>query len=337
MKKFTIALSLIFVSAFAMAQDPYVWEFDSVPDFFYFEGAVPDTVINGNMVVSASDSDLHFYSSNTDEDNLLQRKFSFWTLKTPEVLDLSNQNGAREATVDIWLKSDETCLVRYTLAGAHPVETEMGNHTDLTIDAQVGGSANAWLVEVEGDGEWHHFHWNFDGEFQDLFGSTSGQSLGPVDSTQIIGIRFAINPGWGESWAFSDGTLTTGDNTLYDQPFGFKFGEEGWEGSTLSINKIEFGNSHVATDENHEVISNTSAYPNPTSDFAHIDYTVASGAEVEVIVSNLLGEEIQRTSQFKAAGNHVETIDVTNFDNGMYIVSFNINGEPAKLEKIYKN
>ena len=67
------------------------------------------------------------------------------------------------------------------------------------------------------------------------------------------------------------------------------------------------------------------AYPNPVGEELTINYR----GFFEIQIANILGQKIQDQNAFENA-----TIDVTNFENGIYILSILKNGEITHSEKI---
>lgn len=166
------------------------------------------------------------------------------------------------------------------------------------------------------------FTYDFSGQFNDIHGNpANGQPQGEVDSTQIVGIRFRINAGFG-SQAY------VGVNQTYNQAFGALGGAE------LSIDKINIGEV-VDGLSDYTAFESSAFFPNPVTNFGTISYDLKSFADVEIKVSNILGEQINSIQARQGAGGHTHKMDMSNFEEGVYFVSFYADGQPFKLEKVY--
>ena len=168
------------------------------------------------------------------------------------------------------------------------------------------------------------FSYDFTGQFDDIHGNpANGQAQGAVDSTQIVGVRFRINAGFG-SQAY------IGQKQTYDKAFG------GSGGAELSIDQIAIGEVVEGVNDK-TALESSSVFPNPITDFGTISYHLRSFADVEITISNMLGEQLSSVTYKKGTGEHTHKMDVTNLEEGVYFVAFYANGRPFKLEKVYVN
>jgi len=79
-------------------------------------------------------------------------------------------------------------------------------------------------------------------------------------------------------------------------------------------------------------VDKISLYPNPASNSANVEYTLAKATDLTIEVYNVMGQKVQTVlSGNQVAGKHNLTIDASNMSNGLYFVSFISNG--AKTTK----
>ncbi len=71
-------------------------------------------------------------------------------------------------------------------------------------------------------------------------------------------------------------------------------------------------------------------YPNPTSDWFTLDYSLTDRSEVEIAMTNLLGQEVLLVSQQEEnAGSHQSQVDVSGLAQGTYFVKITIDEKVA--------
>jgi len=82
--------------------------------------------------------------------------------------------------------------------------------------------------------------------------------------------------------------------------------------------------------------NNISVYPNPTSDFANVEFYLPKRSDVLISVTDILGNKTSISQLFDAsAGEYKEIIDLTEFAKGYYLIKLKINGE-VQAQKIQK-
>ncbi len=240
--KHLFLIILLSVSTYiAQAQTTYVQSFDQLPDTLEYRG-VAIAPFNGVPAFTVADNQLHIETSD-EVANYFHRPYSFWIVKFDSLLNLTADeehasDNALFPTVSVKMKSTETCYVLMTLMAAHPL-WEFGSNTDKNLNGEQTPDHNLYF-EIPGDGEWHTYYYNFNNEFQDYFGGMAGNSLGLVDSTQILGIRFKLNHGYTASWAYK-GQHPTGVDSVYNHPFGFGYDEENGRGAKLQMKDLTIG------------------------------------------------------------------------------------------------
>lgn len=101
-------------------------------------------------------------------------------------------------------------------------------------------------------------------------------------------------------------------HVAYTQPYAFEYPL--WyakisSGITVSVND--------AVSNNNVVLGQ--AYPNPTRTEINIPYSVTASKQVEITITNMMGQIVKTvSSQSVNAGNYVTTVDVSMFPAGMY-------------------
>jgi len=82
--------------------------------------------------------------------------------------------------------------------------------------------------------------------------------------------------------------------------------------------------------------TNISVYPNPTTDFAQVSFYLPKRSNVLISITDILGNETQVSQKINAsAGEYKESIDLTEFAKGYYLIKLKINGE-VQAQKIQK-
>ena len=70
-------------------------------------------------------------------------------------------------------------------------------------------------------------------------------------------------------------------------------------------------------------------YPNPSNGLFSVDYQLNKDADVSVTVTDVMGKVLLNKSLKVGSGYYSDGIDMTNFENGMYILTINIDGETS--------
>ena len=63
------------------------------------------------------------------------------------------------------------------------------------------------------------------------------------------------------------------------------------------------------------------AFPNPTSGKLNINWSVASNENATIVVADITGREVYKSNIDMNAGNGTYSIDLTNMNNGLYVIS----------------
>jgi hypothetical protein len=80
-------------------------------------------------------------------------------------------------------------------------------------------------------------------------------------------------------------------------------------------------------------ITNHRLYPNPTSDMTTIELELKHAAHVKVTIADLMGKEIKTIADGTMSDLN-QLISVGNLQKGIYYVTYVINGQPAKTERL---
>lgn len=73
--------------------------------------------------------------------------------------------------------------------------------------------------------------------------------------------------------------------------------------------------------ENQDNITVGSLFPNPTNNTVALNYSLKSGSDVTVTVTDLSGKVVYTSTSSEVAGGHTLTIDAADYTNGMYLVN----------------
>lgn len=83
--------------------------------------------------------------------------------------------------------------------------------------------------------------------------------------------------------------------------------------------------------ENEGNITVGSLFPNPTNNTVALNYSLKSGSDVMVTVTDLSGKVVYSSTSSEVAGGHTMTIDASEYTNGMYLV--NVSSNDATVTK----
>lgn len=90
----------------------------------------------------------------------------------------------------------------------------------------------------------------------------------------------------------------------------------------------------VGVDEEANFGTSLMVYPNPASDQVNVEYQLQKGADVNIIVTDLLGKQVMQIHrENNMQGAHKEILDVSDLPTGMYIVSL-ASGDEVITRKI---
>jgi mRNA-degrading endonuclease HigB of HigAB toxin-antitoxin module len=106
------------------------------------------------------------------------------------------------------------------------------------------------------------------------------------------------------------------------------------EHSILSIPRIEaISNSTVQSLDNESV--SLDVYPNPASTFVKVNFSINNDELVNISLYNSLGEIVTNIDNtIVAKGNHTSTIDVSNFETGVYYVKMILSNNSVIIKKV---
>lgn len=121
--------------------------------------------------------------------------------------------------------------------------------------------------------------------------------------------------------SFADARLTNSffSTTAYKGAFGSDDWTQGWANWDPQNNNYSFIPTGIAQEK---TIKGLLVYPNPTSSEATIQFELASSNVVSVVIYNIQGKELLtvNSNEQLQAGTHQMQVNVSNLDNGLYIV-----------------
>lgn len=112
------------------------------------------------------------------------------------------------------------------------------------------------------------------------------------------------------------------------------------EGDNTSVNsivyvKVPIANliNDVGVSENKNAISAVGVYPNPASDVANLVIKSAADQTATITISNMLGQQLATFSKSVIAGTNRVTVDVQNYNTGVYFIKTTI-GSSSVTSKV---
>ena len=182
--------------------------------------------------------------------------------------------------------------------------------TELRIDLQdyltfvTNLNATSQLLTTE----YEVYEYDFTNKYQDgAFGGTPCNTSGcPVDGERIEALHLFVNPGVGQF---------AGD---------------------LNIDWISFG-SPITGVQDLEKIQTLRAFPNPTNNVVQIEFDLVNGADVQLNVYNLLGQQMMsKDVGFIPQGINYQALNLAQLSEGMYVVQVVTNGISAGTLRLMK-
>ena len=157
--------------------------------------------------------------------------------------------------------------------------------------------------------------------------SLKGFAAGPYGEilyTENGGLNWTINKGLSENYIasiyFSDsinGTMTGIFGTILKTTNG-------------GISYID--NEAKQVPEDFQLHQN---YPNPFNPTTKIRFSLKRSAEIKIVLSNILGEQVRvLTDKYTASGDHEVTLNSSGLSTGVYFYSLIVNGRVAQTKKL---
>ena len=110
---------------------------------------------------------------------------------------------------------------------------------------------------------------------------------------------------------------------------------EGWESKRRNAINYSGGTVDCALGVDDVLASSIVMYPNPADNQVFIDFGTANLTNVDIEVTNSLGQVIQTISN-KDVSNSQATINVSNFGTGIYFVTITADGQQATKKLVVK-
>jgi hypothetical protein len=100
---------------------------------------------------------------------------------------------------------------------------------------------------------------------------------------------------------------------------------------TVTFDQFKIGQVVTGINKATQNIASSCLFPNPSSGNTNINLTLKETAKVKVVLTNALGQEVQVIAD-KTANVLNESFNVSGFAQGMYNVTYYLDGAPAKSE-----
>jgi hypothetical protein len=97
-------------------------------------------------------------------------------------------------------------------------------------------------------------------------------------------------------------------------------------GTEVIVDGLGFGCATGIDETSLARVALRPAYPNPAADFISVPLSLMESTDVMLVVFDVQGREIRRTTRFLSAGDHLMEIPVIDFAGGVYYFSVKTNG-----------
>jgi len=305
-KQLLSALAIAFATAsFAQSQYDATGYFDNFNDgevqATAQDGWFKDATIYPSLV--ETDGKLVLTAANADQ---LFAGFGLY-IKSATAIDVTNKptvqfDVTNNGTAPIKLRVDLK-LVDPNFPAAENCPAALGDTVNANTDDQtIAAGATVHLI------------YDYDGAGY-TYNTVCGGAWTPTtyqieDFTRVAGLYMVINGGAGEVWCTTPGVCS---------PFS----------GTVSFDNLQIG-ALVNTDAilNGSNVSSISVSPNPASDFTTLNYN--ANAETVVNVSDLKGSVLKTVKGSSTSA----TINTSDLNSGLYVVTVLVNGVPSAVEKL---
>ncbi|MDR9373334.1 MAG: T9SS type A sorting domain-containing protein [Schleiferiaceae bacterium] len=174
-------------------------------------------------------------------------------------------------------------------------------------------------------------------------GGRSWQAIGSLDTTKWYNTAHVtaldiVRPGWSGSsngWD-SASYIVEFDTAVKRVVFRFRFGSDfeiqdaGWAVDDFCFDMSEETPEYVIGTEEHTPLPDRfigQLHPNPTSDVTRIPYYVESAEPIEVVVTNMMGQQVYRDTKVLRGGAGQMAFETFDWGAGVYFVNINVDGE----------
>jgi hypothetical protein len=182
--------------------------------------------------------------------------------------------------------------------------------TELRIDLQdnLDYLTNLNAQSVTLDTAYQIYELTYTGAYLDgAYGGTPCMTSGcPVDGERVANLQLFANPGVG-----------------------------GYNG-TITIDWLSFGTQNVNIEES-DILQSFRAYPNPTRDQLRVDYSLERAAQVDIILTNMMGQQVlHQNMEQQYAGAQSTALNLQNLPQGMYFVQILTDGQLRGTVRVVK-
>lgn len=100
--------------------------------------------------------------------------------------------------------------------------------------------------------------------------------------------------------------------------------------------EVSINSTNVTTALSHNVFfeNNMKLYPNPANDMTTLQVELKQNSNIEVEISNMFGQLVERTNSKLSSGLNNLSINVNNLQSGVYFVKVIANGAESEIQKL---
>ena len=248
---------------------------------------------------------------------------------------ITNQDLANTWTVtNIAASSGEKSI---KLSNYGVTETSIDEFYSGTIDLSILDPSENLLMSfeyaynkrTENDDEFLKVYVSKDcGKHWSLRKSIHGNSLGEITSTS------AYTPSSSSEWKTV--TFENIHSSYYTSNFRYKFYFKGQNGNNIFIDNIKLYPQSWLDNPENDVESIFSIYPNPTKNYATINYFSSTNEDINISLFNIVGEQVSTLYYGDVStGNNTYNVNLEDFPKGVYFVKLS-NSKEIKTIKLIK-
>lgn len=122
-------------------------------------------------------------------------------------------------------------------------------------------------------------------------------------------------------------TITNITSSYWTSNFRFKFQFVSGGGNNIYIDDINIYDPSTVSVKESDDVNLFRVFPNPANDMAKVSFDLLEGNDVKIVLTDMLGQQIQVIEQAKLnAGSHQFEINTNELSNGIYFVNLSVEG-----------
>lgn len=104
--------------------------------------------------------------------------------------------------------------------------------------------------------------------------------------------------------------------------------------ASLGFQTMTAGTATITSVNKAFLVSNSTIFPNPSKGNTTLEFSLIETADVKVVLTDMIGKELAVLAEGNfGTGKQAYNFDANNFDKGLYLINYYVNGSPARGQK----